>query len=125
MAKILVVDDEPLVRMIVADGLEEAGHTVLTADSGSAGIALARKERPDCILLDIVMPGMDGYEACRTLKADPTLTRVPVFLVSATKDLRVVDRADGVGATGVLPKPVDLEELRHAVALALSKPPAS
>jgi CheY-like chemotaxis protein len=125
VAKIMVVDDEPLLRMMLADGLKEAGHTVVTAESGSAAIALARRERPDCILLDIIMPGLDGYETCGTLKADPALARIPVFLVSATTDLRVVDRADAVGAAGVLPKPVEMEELRHTVALALSTPPAS
>ncbi len=124
MAKILVVDDEPLLRMMLSDVLEEAGHTVVVADSGSAAIDLARKGPPDCILLDIIMPGMDGYETCDALKDDKSLAHIPVLLVSATKDLHVVDRAESVGALAVLPKPVSGEELLHAVALALSPPSA-
>ncbi len=120
MAKILVVDDEPLLRMILSDVLEEAGHTVVMADSGSAAIDLARKDPPDCVLLDIIMPGLDGYETCDALKDDQALAHIPVLLISATKDLHVVDRAESVGAVGVLPKPISGEELLHAVALALS-----
>jgi CheY-like chemotaxis protein len=125
MAKVLVVDDEPLLRTMLADGLEEAGHAVVTADSGAAAIEAARQEPPDCILLDIIMPGLDGFQTCDALKTDPALAHIPVFLVSATTDLRVVDQAEAVGAAGVLPKPVPLEELQHAVALALAGPPRS
>ncbi len=125
MAKILLVDDEPLLRLMLSDVLEEAGHTVLTADSGAAAIDLARKDPPDCILLDIIMPGLDGYETCDALKDDTALARIPVLLVSATKDLHVVDRAETVGAIAVLPKPVSGEELLHAVALALAGRPSA
>ena len=125
MAKILVVDDEPLLRRMLSDVLEEAGHSVITADSGAAAIDLARAERPDCILLDIIMPGLDGYETCDAFKTDDALSQIPVFLVSATTDLRVMDRAEQVGATGVLPKPVPPEELQHAVAMALAARPSS
>lgn len=125
MAKVLVVDDEPLLRTMLSDGLEQAGHTVVTADSGASAIEAARRDPPDCILLDIIMPGLDGFETCDALKGDPALAHIPVFLVSATTDLRVVDQAEAVGAAGVLPKPVPLEELQHAVALALAGPPRS
>jgi CheY-like chemotaxis protein len=124
MAKILVVDDEPLLRTMMGDALAEGGHKVITADSGSACIELARNDPPACILLDIIMPGLDGYETCDALKADPQLAGIPVFLVSATKDLHVVDRAESVGAVGVLPKPVPTEELLHAVALVLAGRPS-
>jgi CheY-like chemotaxis protein len=121
MAKVLVVDDEPLLRTMLADGLEEAGHLVVTGDSGAAAIDLARRERPDCILLDIVMPGQDGFETCRALKRDAALARIPVFLVSATTDVRAVDQAEAVGAVGVLCKPVPVERLQHAVAMAVAE----
>ncbi|MBI4536526.1 MAG: response regulator [candidate division NC10 bacterium] len=119
MAKILVVDDEALLRAIMQDGLEAAGHEVIVADSGRIALELAKVDRPDCILLDIMMPDMDGYETCAALKTDSDLAPVPVILVSATTDLRVVDRAEQVGAAGVLPKPVPFEQLQHAVSLAL------
>jgi CheY-like chemotaxis protein len=120
MAKILVVDDEALLRAMLQDGLEAAGHEVLVADSGRIGLEIARLERPECILLDVMMPDLDGYETCAALKADPDLAGVPVILISATADLRVVDRAEQVGAVTVLPKPVPPEQLQHTVALILA-----
>jgi len=119
MARVLVVDDEALLRAIMQDGLEAAGHQVMVADSGRIALEIAKLDRPDCILLDIMMPGMDGYETCAAIKADPDLAPIPIILVSATTDLRVVDRAEQVGAAGVLPKPVPFEQLQHAVSLAL------
>ncbi len=122
MAKILVVDDEPLLRLMLRDGLEMAGYTVVEAQSGREALDMAKTERPDCILLDIMMPDMDGYETCKALKAVPGLGSIPVLLVSATSDLRVVDQAEQAGATGILPKPVPVEQLQHTVALALASP---
>jgi CheY-like chemotaxis protein len=122
MAKILVVDDEPLLRTILKDALEEAGYAVVLAENGRAAIDRARTDRPDCIVMDIIMPELDGFDACTAMKADPALGAIPVFLTSATKDLRVVDRAEQVGAAGILPKPVPVEELLQTVALALSPP---
>jgi CheY-like chemotaxis protein len=119
MAKILVVDDEPLLRTILKDALEEAGYAVVLAENGQAAIDAAKTARPDCIVMDIIMPGLDGYDACTAMKADPALAAIPVFLISATKDLRVVDRAEQVGAAGILPKPLPVEELLQTVALAL------
>ena len=118
--KILVIDDEALLRAMMSDALEAAGHTVVVAESGDEGLKLAKLERPDCILLDIMMPGMDGYETCLALKEDPELAHIPVLLTSATSDLRVIDQAERVGALSVLPKPVPMEQLQLTVALALS-----
>jgi len=124
MAKILVVDDEALLRAMLRDALEEAGYAVVLAESGRAGIASAKVDRPDCILLDVMMPGLDGYETCAAIKADPDLADIPVLLISATTDLRVVDRAEQVGAAEVLPKPVPMEQLQQALAFALNPPQA-
>ena len=120
--KILVIDDEALLRAMMCDALEAAGHKVVVAASGDEGLKLAKLERPDCILLDIMMPGMDGYETCLALKADPELVPIPVLMTSATSDLRVIDQAERVGALSVLPKPIPAEQLQHAVALALIFP---
>jgi CheY-like chemotaxis protein len=118
-AIVLVVDDELLLRTMMADGLEAAGHRVLTAASGEEALSMVKHEKPDCILMDIMMPGLDGYAACAALKTDPGTAHIPVLLVSATSDLRVIDQAEKAGACNVLPKPVPVEELQHAVALAL------
>jgi CheY-like chemotaxis protein len=123
MPKILVVDDEPLLRAMLQDVLEAAGHAVMVADGGRAALARAKAEPPDCVLLDVMMPDMDGYETCAAFKADPALAGIPVLIVSATTDLRVVDHAERVGAAAVLPKPVPLEQLQHAIALALAGSP--
>ena len=122
MAKILVIDDEALIRTIMCDMLEGTGYKVVVASSGKEGLQKAKVERPDCILLDIMMPDMDGYETCSALKADPDLAHIPVLLASASSDVRVVDRAERVGAFNVLQKPFRLEQLQHAVALALNPP---
>jgi two-component system cell cycle sensor histidine kinase/response regulator CckA len=122
MPKVMVVDDELLLRSMLKDALEEAGYTVVLAENGQAALARAKVEPPDCILLDIMMPGLDGYETCAALKADPELAAIPVLLVSATTDLRVIDRAEKVGATTVLPKPVPIEQLEQALILALNPP---
>lgn len=122
MAKILVVDDEFLLRTMLKDALEEAGYAVVLAENGQAALDHAKVESPDCILLDIMMPGIDGYETCAALKADPDLAAIPVILFSATTDLRVIDRAEQVGATTVLPKPVPIEQLEQALILALNPP---
>lgn len=119
MAKVLVVDDEPLQRRMLKDALEKAGHVVIVAETGRATIDRAMTESPDCILLDVMMPGWDGYETCAQLKANPVLIGIPVLFISATTDLRVVDRAERLGAVGVLPKPVPTPELLQAVALAI------
>lgn len=124
MAKILVVDDEALLRAMLRDALEEAGYAVVLAENGRAGIASAKADRPDCILLDVMMPGLDGYETCAAIKADPDLADIPVLLISATTDLRVIDRAEQVGAAEVLPKPLPMEQLQQALAFALNPPQA-
>jgi len=122
MSKVMVVDDEFLLRSMLKDALEDAGHTVVLAEDGQAALARAKAEAPDCIVLDIMMPGLDGYETCAALKADPQLAAIPVILISATTDLRVIDRAEQVGATTVLPKPVPIEQLEQALILALNPP---
>ncbi len=122
MAKIMVVDDELLLRHMLGDALEEAGYSVVLVESGRTALACAKVYRPDCILLDIMMPELDGYDTCAALKADPELAAIPVILISATTDLRVVDRAEQVGAVEVLPKPVSAPQLKQAVALALIPP---
>jgi twitching motility two-component system response regulator PilG len=122
MSKVMVVDDEFLLRSMLKDALEDAGHTVVLAENGQAALACAKTEAPDCILLDIMMPGIDGYETCAAIKANPQLAAIPVILISATTDLRVIDRAEQVGAATVLSKPVPIEQLEQALILALNPP---
>jgi putative two-component system response regulator len=119
-AKILVVDDEALVRNMTCDGLAAAGYAVSAASSGEEALQLVQAGRPACILLDIMMPDLDGYDTCAALKADPQTAPIPVLLISATTDARVMEQAKRVGAAAVLRKPVRMDELRRAVSQALA-----
>jgi CheY-like chemotaxis protein len=121
MARILVVDDEFLLRVMLKDALEEAGHAVVLAENGRVAIQRAQSARPDLILMDIMMPGLDGFDTCKAMKGDPALTGVPVVLISATAEPKgVADRAKQVGAVTVLPKPVPLEQLQQVLAQTLN-----
>jgi two-component system alkaline phosphatase synthesis response regulator PhoP len=105
---ILVVDDEPALRDAVAYSLRRDGYEVVVAQDGPAAIAAARLHRPDLILLDIMLPGMDGFEVCREIRAEST---VPIVMLSARGE--TVDRVIGleIGADDYLTKPFAMREL--------------
>lgn len=111
MARILIVDDSPTETHNLRSILEGAGHQVITADNGADGVAVAKQERPDAVLMDIVMPGLNGFQATRQLSKEPTTAHIPVIIVT-TKD-QETDKVWGQrqGAKGYLVKPVDAEEL--------------
>jgi CheY-like chemotaxis protein len=111
----LIIDDDPDLLLLVRRTLEfTAGWDVVTAGSGAGGIELARTAAPDVILVDVMMPGMDGYEACRRLKADPATAHVPIVLLTARRDLNQ-KRLVEAGAAGVVFKPFQPEDLAHQV----------
>ena len=105
--RLLVADDNPLNVDILRTRLTTQGYEVLTASDGEAALALARAEQPDLLLLDIMMPRLDGLEVCRRLKGDKTLPFMPVILVTAKADSRDVVAGLDAGADEYLPKPVD------------------
>ncbi len=107
MARVLIVDDSPTEVYKLTSMLEKNGHQVYKADNGADGVALARKEKPDAILMDIVMPGLNGFQATRQLTRDPETSHIPVIIVT-TKD-QETDKVWGQrqGARGYLTKPVD------------------
>jgi len=109
--KVLLVEDEPVQRSITAAYLRKAGHQPVEVDSGERAIAAARATRPDVILLDVEMPGVNGHAVCRMLKADPALAGIPVAFVSAHTNL--AHRLEGLsqGADDFLTKPIDQGEL--------------
>jgi diguanylate cyclase (GGDEF)-like protein len=108
---VLIVDDEPQNRRLLEALLRPEGYDTLTAGSGEAALARVAVEAPDLILLDIMMPGMDGYEVATALKADPATSGIPIIMVSAQDDRSARLRGLDAGAEDFLTKPVDRGEL--------------
>lgn len=115
MAKVLIVDDSPTETFAFKAMLEKHGHEVLTAENGEDGVALAGQELPDVVLMDIVMPGLNGFQATRQLTKAPATAHIPVVIVT-TKD-QETDRVWGrrQGASGYLVKPVTEEGLVETI----------
>jgi twitching motility two-component system response regulator PilH len=111
MAQILIVDDSPTEIHVLTTILEKEGHTVSTASNGEEGVATAKAKKPDLILMDVVMPGMNGFQATRTLSKDAETASIPIIIVT-TKD-QETDRVWGLrqGAKDYVTKPVDESEL--------------
>ena len=117
---ILVVDDSPESLGFLTEALENDGRTVLVAASGEAALRIVSRVTPDLILMDAMMPGMDGFEACRRLKAMPELGHVPViFMTGLTETEHVVHALDS-GGVDYLTKPIDLDELRARIRVHLA-----
>ncbi len=104
---ILVVDDDPVVRSMLSRSLEQGGHAVTTVKDGHEALDLVRAEPFDVILLDVLMPGLDGYEVLDQLKKDPKLRHIPVVMVTALDDVESAVRCIELGADDYLPKPID------------------
>lgn len=115
MAKVLIVDDSPTEMHKLSTMLAKSGHSVLSAESGELGIELARKEQPDVVLMDIVMPGLNGFQATRQLTRGEETSHIPVIIVT-TKDQQT-DRVWGArqGARAYLAKPVSEKSLIQAI----------
>jgi len=105
--KVLVIEDEPDLRLVVRLSLRERGFTVLEAAGGADGLDLARTEQPDLILLDVMMPGMDGQATFEALRADPATGTIPVVFLTAKAMPAELDRLRSLGAAAVLVKPFD------------------
>jgi two-component system cell cycle sensor histidine kinase/response regulator CckA len=111
-ATILVVDDEAHSRTVLVNMLKQDKYQVITANDGHEGLAAAAAHRPDVMLLDVMMPGIDGYEVCRLLRADPMLLHMPVLLLSSLADRESRLRGLEQGADDFITKPFDTVELR-------------
>lgn len=116
MAKVLIVDDSPTETYKLTSMLEKHGHSVLSAGNGGDGVEKARAELPDVVLMDIVMPGLNGFQATRQLSKASETAHIPVVIVT-TKD-QETDRVWGMrqGAKAYLTKPIDEDELINIIA---------
>ena len=115
-AMIVLIEDNPLNLELASDILEAAGFRVLAAGSAEQGVALARSSRPDVILMDIRMPGMDGYDAVRLLKADAATKDIPTVALTAQAMKGDDARALEAGFDGYLTKPIDTRTFARSVA---------
>jgi CheY-like chemotaxis protein/Zn ribbon nucleic-acid-binding protein len=124
--KILCVDDDPLILQMLGDILRFRGYTVVTAPDGEMGLDAAVRERPDLVLLDVMMPGIDGFEVCRLLKADPNLKAIPVVILTAMNDPKLSARAFEAGAILALQKTAETTAVLRTIeaALAITSHPA-
>ena len=115
MARILIVDDSPSQLMGIRRIVEKLGHEALTAEDGAAGVEAAKREIPDLILMDVVMPNLNGFQATRSITREPTTRHIPVILVT-TKD-QDTDRVWGMrqGARAYLTKPFSESELAQII----------
>jgi len=115
MARILIVDDSPSQLLGIQRIVEKLGHQILTATDGAAGVEAAKAELPDLVLMDVVMPNLNGFQATRTLARDASTRHIPVILVT-TKD-QDTDRMWGMrqGAKAYIPKPFSEDELSEVL----------
>jgi DNA-binding response OmpR family regulator len=109
--KILLADDEPDIKIVLEMFLKSRGYEVCTAYDGLDAIDQARNEKPDVILLDVMMPMIDGFEVCKKLKADPQTANIPVIMLSAASHAESVQKGLNAGALDYMIKPFEPEKL--------------
>lgn len=117
---ILVVDDNRVNRQLLRRALEQQEHSVVSAEHGLQALELVRSEAFDVVLLDIMMPELNGYDVLKTLKADPELRRIPVIMISAIDEMGSVIRCIEMGAADYLPKPFNAALLRARINASLA-----
>ena len=121
MKTILVIEDEPEMRRNITRLLKLEGYNALGAENGQAGLEMIRKQQPDLILCDVMMPVMDGHEVLRALRADPALQSIPFIFLTAKGEKTDLRGGMNLGADDYLTKPVENEDLIHAVAARLQR----
>jgi CheY-like chemotaxis protein len=119
--RVLVIDDDAQVRALVAAILESEGYEVHGATGGVEGLTLADTDPPDVVLLDLQMPGMNGYEVCRVLRHGPKTRRIPVVMVTVSDDPHLNRDAYAAGAQACVPKPFRKEGLIAVIEAALAQ----
>jgi DNA-binding response OmpR family regulator len=125
MAKILIAEDDKQIADMIAFKLTNGGHKVVRAQDGEQAVTMATREHPDLILLDVMMPGLNGFEVLRRLKRDPALKTTAVIMVTAKGHERDVLSGLSGGAVDYVVKPFSLKELVARVELALRREPPS
>jgi two-component system cell cycle response regulator DivK len=122
MAKVLIVEDNPANMTLATFLLHSAGHTVLSAKDAETGLALARVEQPDLVLMDIQLAGMDGLEATALLKSDPSTRAIPVIALTALAMKGDEQRILAAGCDGYIAKPLAYKDFLATISAQLVKP---
>lgn len=117
--KILVVDDDKTVRFMVAHTLAKNGHQVVEAEDGEQGLQKVVAEKPDLVLLDVMMPGMNGLEVCSQLKNNATTKSIPVFMLTGKTQVQDIEEALAAGADNYISKPIDPNRLNRVIEVKL------
>ena len=115
MARILVVDDEPDIVEIVRFRLEQDGHEVLTASDGRTGFAMAFTQQPDLTILDVMMPGISGFEVLYQIKHAPRTANMPVIMLTAKTDLGSISKGWEMEVDNYVTKPFNVDDLANTV----------
>jgi CheY-like chemotaxis protein len=113
--KILIADDEEDIKVIVQLFLESKGFEIVTAYDGLDAVDKAKSEQPDLVLLDVMMPVIDGFEVCKRLKADPVTADIPIVMLSASSQTESKKRASAAGAVDYISKPFDPDQLQKVI----------
>ncbi len=119
--KILFIEDEPDQVRMISLRLEKSGYEVIASLEGAEGLKMAAKEKPDLILVDVVMPGMDGFEVCRRLRKDPWTKDIPIISTTAAGMDDVEQQCLEAGADGCVRKPYDSADLLMKIKRLLEK----
>lgn len=117
MPRILVIDDDPTVTSVLKRGLAYEGYTVDTAAAGAQGLTIARDHTPDLVILDLMLPGIDGFEVCRRLREDPATQSLPIVMLSSRGNIKEKLAGFRAGADDYLVKEFDLLDLPYRVRL--------
>lgn len=121
MSKILVIDDDTIILNLLSIHLERNGYKVFTAFNGSEGIKLAKEIKPDLILCDILMPGMNGFEVLNKIQSDKETELIPFIFISAVQEREQIREGINLGADDYLTKPIDIKDLTKSVETRLKK----
>ncbi len=116
MGKILIVEDNPKNSKLMVDLLTVHGHETMVAEDGPVGLEMAEAEQPDLILMDVQLPGMDGYEVTKRLKAMESTKSIPIIIVTSFAMKGEERRAEEVGASAYIAKPIDIHHVIATVA---------
>ncbi|MBN2081024.1 response regulator [bacterium] len=121
--KVVVIEDEANILEVIAYNLKRENYQVLVCQDGEEGLSLVRREAPDLVLLDLMLPGLDGIEVCRRLKADPLTSDIPIVMVTAKGEESDIVLGLGIGADDYIPKPFSPRELVARVRAVLRRGP--